>query len=189
MVKLLGFRFTTMSPESEIGAFFEILYQSGLYWKFLGLSQVLAGLLVLIPTSATLGALLFLGIMMNIFVITLSYDFNATPVITFFMLLATAWLLLWDYHRVRGILFTTDESIAKSNESYPATLPQPALKNQFERSVYVVGTFSGIVLFSMLRGLALPTGIDIASLALCVLCFLAALTFGIRYANKPEYQT
>jgi hypothetical protein len=33
MVKLLGRRFTTMSPESGIGGFFETLYQSGPYWR------------------------------------------------------------------------------------------------------------------------------------------------------------
>jgi hypothetical protein len=176
-----------MSPESEVGAFFEVLYQSGVYWKFLGLSQVMAGLLVLVPASAAIGALLFFGIMVNIFLITLSYDFSGTPIITFFMLLATVWLLLWDYHRFRGILFTPDVSNANTADSYHTNLPQPALKNQFERAVYVVGTFSGIVLFSMLRGLALPTGTHVVSLALCVLCFFTAVILGVCYANKPIY--
>src|ERR1700749_5079192 len=52
MVKLLGRRFTLMSPESDIGGFFETLYRSGLYWQFLGLTQVAAGLLVLWNATA-----------------------------------------------------------------------------------------------------------------------------------------
>jgi Na+-transporting methylmalonyl-CoA/oxaloacetate decarboxylase gamma subunit len=49
-----------MSVESEVGAFFEILYQGGAYWKFLGLTQVLAGIFVLIPATSAIGALIFL---------------------------------------------------------------------------------------------------------------------------------
>ncbi len=69
MVKLLGRRFTTMSPTTDIGGFFETLYQSGPYWHFLGLVQVLAGVLVLWSATATLGALLFFGIIANFVII------------------------------------------------------------------------------------------------------------------------
>ena len=36
LVKLLGYRFTILSTDNEVGAFFEMLYQTGLYWQFLG---------------------------------------------------------------------------------------------------------------------------------------------------------
>lgn len=65
MVKLLGHRFTRISPEDPIGAFFEAMFLTGLYWRFLGLSQVLAGLLLLVPRWAHLGAAAFLPIMIN----------------------------------------------------------------------------------------------------------------------------
>ncbi len=103
MVKLLGRRFTLMSVETPIGAFFEAMYQTGLYWQFLGASQVLAGLLLLVPRWAHLGALLFVPIMVNIFVVTVSLGFQGTPVVTGLMLLAVVYLCAWDYHRVRGI--------------------------------------------------------------------------------------
>lgn len=103
MVKPLGRRFTLMSPESDIGGLFETLYGSGLYRRFLGLTQVAAGLLVLSNATATAGAMLFFGIMLNVFVTTLSYDFHFTPVVTGLMLLATLYLLLWDYDRLRGL--------------------------------------------------------------------------------------
>lgn len=104
MVKLLGNRFTTLSTDTPIGAFFEAMYQTGLYWQFLGLSQVLAGILLLIPRTAHLGALLFLPVMTNIFVVTVSLGFGGTPVVTGLMLLAVVYLTAWDYHRVRGIV-------------------------------------------------------------------------------------
>jgi hypothetical protein len=148
-VKLLGRRFTTMGPESDIGLFFETLYRSGLYWRFLGLAQVLAGLLVLSRTTATLGALAFFAIMLNVFFITISYDFRGTPVVTGLMLLATVYLLLWDYDRVRPLL-------GRGAEGAPELPPAPRLSGRLERGAYVAGFACGLALFSALRGLLIP---------------------------------
>ena len=105
LVKLLGRRFTTMTT-GPVAEFFEAMYQTGAYWQFLGGSQLLAGLLLLFPRTAHLGAALFLPIMANIFVITLAVGFTGTPVITGLMLLAVVYLAAWDYHRFRGLLTT-----------------------------------------------------------------------------------
>jgi len=104
LVKALGQRFTTMSPETPIGGFFEAMYQTGLYWQFLGVSQMLAGALLLIPRFAHLGAALFLPVMVNIFVVTIALDFRGTPVVTGLMALAVVWLCAWDFHRFRPML-------------------------------------------------------------------------------------
>lgn len=107
MVKLLGHRFTQISPEVPIGAFFEAMYQTGLYWRFLGATQVLAGLLLLWPRFAHLGAAIFLGVILNIFVVTVSLAFRGTPIITGLMLLAVTYLCVWDFHRFRPMLTET----------------------------------------------------------------------------------
>jgi hypothetical protein len=106
LIKIKGHRFTQIPDDGghSVGHFFEMMYQSGLYWQFLGWTQLLAGLLLLTQRFAMLGAVLFLGIIANIFVITLSYDFAYTPVITGLMLLATVLLLLWDWNRLRVLL-------------------------------------------------------------------------------------
>jgi hypothetical protein len=108
LVKIKGERFTNVqgagSPFHSPEHLFETLYQSGLYWQFLGLMQLVAGLLLLTQRYALLGALLFLPIIANIFVITLSYDFGYTHVITGAMLLATAGLLAWDWNRLRMVV-------------------------------------------------------------------------------------
>jgi len=83
---------------------FETLYQSGLWWKFLGLGQIIAGFLLMTQRYAKLGALLFLPIISNVFVITISYDFRGTPVITGLMLLANIMLVLWDWDEVKILL-------------------------------------------------------------------------------------
>ncbi|MDX1642504.1 MAG: hypothetical protein R3220_12445 [Balneolaceae bacterium] len=103
--KILGHRFTLLSPETQIGYFFDALHQTGLYWNFLGLTQFFAGLCLLIPRLSTLGAVIFFPIILNIFVITISMPFSGTPVITFAMLLGGVYLLLWDYDRLKYIIF------------------------------------------------------------------------------------
>jgi uncharacterized membrane protein YphA (DoxX/SURF4 family) len=173
MVKLLGRRFTNMSPESDIGNFFETLYRSGPYWRFLGLAQVLAGLLVLWPATATLGALAFFAIMLNVFFITLSYDFRGTPVVTGLMLLATLYLLLWDYQRLRG-LFGLGAEAASS-----APPPEPRLSGRLERGAYVAGVTCGLALFSALRGLLIPPTWSMWLVLGCLLSLLVALWCGL----------
>ena len=75
-----------MGPESPIGYFFEALYQTGFYWRFIGMAQLVAALLLLIPRTATLGALVYFPIILNIYVITVSLHFQGTPYLTGLML-------------------------------------------------------------------------------------------------------
>ena len=108
IVKIQGLRFTSAdgasAPLDSAWHFFETLYRSGLYWNFLGWSQLLAGLLLMTQKFAALGALVFFPISLNIFVITVSYSFSGTPVITGLMLLANIFLLLWDYQKFMPLI-------------------------------------------------------------------------------------
>lgn len=87
-----------------IDVFFETLYRTGLWWQFLGWGQLLAGFFLMTQRWSTLGALLFLPVSLNIFVITLSMDFHATPVITGLLVAANLGLLAWDYQRVQTLI-------------------------------------------------------------------------------------
>lgn len=108
IIKIKGKRFTSISganePINSAWHFFETMYQSGLYWQFLGFSQFLAGALLMTQRYSLLGALLFLPISGNIFVITLSYYFALTPIITGMMFILNLLLLIWDWDRLK-ILF------------------------------------------------------------------------------------
>lgn len=145
LVKLAGLRFTALSPATPVGAFFEAMYQTGAYWRFLGAGQVTAGLLLLIPATATLGAVACFPIMLNITVITWAIDFTGTKYITALMLLASLFLLCWDYDRWRGILFRTADLAERSHVA-----PLPTI----ERVGYLVGTGAGLVVMFGTRGLA-----------------------------------
>lgn len=101
--KLLGERFTLLGVDTPVGFFFEALYQTGFYWNFLGLIQLIAGILLLIPRTSFFGALLYLPIIINIFIIVVSMHFTGTPYIAGLMLLANLYLIFWDYKKVKSI--------------------------------------------------------------------------------------
>src|SRR5918997_1676368 len=96
--KLMGIPFTNLPLDNPIGALFNALYQTGFYYRFLGAAQVLAAILVLFRRTKTLGALLFFGITLNVFIITISIPFGmGTPIVTGLMFLASLYLVCWDY--------------------------------------------------------------------------------------------
>lgn len=179
MVKLLGRRFTLMSPESDLGLFFETLYRSGLYWRFLGLTQVVAGLLVLWNVTATVGAMLFFGIMLNVFVITLSYDFRLTPVVTGLMLLATLYLMLWDYDRLRGVF-----GLATDADATRVPMPRHRLSGALERGAYVAGFVFGLGFFFGTRGLFIPWRWSFWLALGCLASFVLALACGLASRSR-----
>jgi uncharacterized membrane protein YphA (DoxX/SURF4 family) len=184
MVKLLGRPFTIMDPASPLGGFFHTLHQSGLWWQFLGLSQIVAGILILIPATATLGAVLFTPIIVNIFVITIAYDFNYTPVITAQMVLACGYLLLWDYDRLRGLFGVTPARLGAV-----APFPVQALSGSVERGIYIIGAIAGFAFFGAVRGFTLPlvpTALNAWLLPLCAASAVAAVVVGLHRVLRPR---
>lgn len=113
LVKLLGERFTRVSTDHPIGYFFEALYQSGFYWNFLGLAQITAGILLVTQRFATLGALMFLVILTNIWIITISLSFTGTWMITSLMMIAVLILVVWDQHKLLPIFNYNKASVVK----------------------------------------------------------------------------
>ncbi|MGG5208608.1 DoxX family protein [Chryseobacterium sp. MIQD13] len=104
LTKLMGNRFTVLSTDTPIGYFFEAMYRTGFYWNFLGFCQIAAGILLMTQRYALLGALMFLAILSNIWVITISLSFTGTWVITSLMMVAIIILLIWDHHKLMPIL-------------------------------------------------------------------------------------
>ncbi|MBZ0112601.1 MAG: hypothetical protein K8J08_09080 [Thermoanaerobaculia bacterium] len=175
MAKLLGHRFTTISVENPIGAFFEAMYQTGAYWQFLGASQILAGILVLIPSFAHLGAALFLPIMINILVITVALGFTGTPIVTGLMLVAVIYLCAWDYERFRGLL---------TRKSWPQDLLVPTLRlDRGEIYGFWVFALALLAFFGGTRGFLNPK----ASLAALGLGFAAGLFTLIRFLTTGRH--
>lgn len=101
--KFAGHRFTSLPISDPVGFYFEAFYRTGFYYNFIGAMQLLAALLLLIPRTATLGALMYFPIVLNICILTISMHFTGTWVITSLMLLANLYLLCWDYDRLQFV--------------------------------------------------------------------------------------
>jgi hypothetical protein len=100
--------------------FFEVLYQTGLYWQFIGWAQLLAGFLLMTQRYAKLGALVNFPILLNVFVITISMEFGGTPFITGMMLLANAMLLIWHWGELKSLInlpYTPEPKDQEENKS------------------------------------------------------------------------
>src|SRR5436189_2847621 len=103
-VKIMGERFAAgLSSNHPLGHYFDALYLTCYYYTFIGIAQVIIALLLLIPRTALLGALMCFPIIVNIFVLTYAVRFEGTRGATF-MLLANLYLLCWDYNRIKYIL-------------------------------------------------------------------------------------
>jgi len=139
IIKIKGKRFTTYSHEdAPIGStmhFFEVLYQTGLYWQFIGWAQLLAGFLLMTQRYAKLGALVNFPILLNVFVITISMEFGGTPLITGLMLAANLMLLIWHWGALKSLI------------NLPYT-PEP--KDQEENKP--LWAITGLLLFSFTAG-------------------------------------
>jgi len=103
IVKVMGERFTGLPSNHPLGHYFDALYLTGFYYKFIGVSQLTAALLLLIPRTALLGAILYLPIILNICVLTYATRFEGTRIATL-MLLANLYLLCWDCARLKYVL-------------------------------------------------------------------------------------
>lgn len=101
--KVLLQRFTQLPVDTPVGFFFEAFYRATAFYWLASAAQVLAALLLLVPRTAHLGALLFLPTIVNITAITWSIDFRGTRYVTVLMLLAMLYLLAWDWDRLRGL--------------------------------------------------------------------------------------
>jgi uncharacterized membrane protein YphA (DoxX/SURF4 family) len=103
-VKIIGERFAAGLPSNNpLGHYFDALHLTGYYYTFIGIVQIITAILLLIPRTALLGALMYFPIIVNICVLTYATRFDGTRLNTM-MLLASLFLLIWDYDRLKHIL-------------------------------------------------------------------------------------
>lgn len=103
-VKIAGERFAAgLPPNNPLGHYFDALHLTGYYYTFLGVVQLITAIFLLIPRTALLGALMYFPIIVNICVLTYATRFDGTRIVTM-MLLASLFLLIWDYDRLKYIL-------------------------------------------------------------------------------------
>lgn len=150
LVKATGQRFTTLPLEDPVGFFFEAMYQTGPYWRFIGVTQIVAALLLLVPRTATLGAMLFLPISVSILLITWGVGFTGTVYIAAGMLLSVVYLLCWDADR----LWAGAHHVLAPPRKAPSLLAGAHL---VERAGWVLGTVAGVGIVFLVRGFGPPS--------------------------------
>ncbi|WP_205748763.1 DoxX family protein [Emticicia sp. CRIBPO] len=101
-VKMMGERFTGLPPNNPLGHYFDALHMTGYYYTFIGVAQIITAILLLIPRTSLLGALMYFPIILNIGVLTYATRFEGTRIVTF-MILASLFLLIWDYKRLKHL--------------------------------------------------------------------------------------
>ena len=103
IVKVSGERFTALPSNHPLGHYFDALRLTGYYYTFIGIVQLVTALLLPIPRTALLGAILDFPVIVNICVLTYAVRFEGTRIATL-MLLANLFLLVWDYDRLQHVL-------------------------------------------------------------------------------------
>lgn len=104
MVKIMGERFTNLTTGHPMGHYLYALYRTGYYYTFVGVLQVLAALLLLWPRTATLGAVIYFPIILNICILSFSVRFEGSLISAPLMVLANLYLVCWDYHKFKFLL-------------------------------------------------------------------------------------
>lgn len=104
MVKIVGERFASgLSINHPMGAYLEALHHTGYYYTFIGIVQVAAAILLIIPRTITLGALIYFPIIVNIWVLSFAVRFEGSIVTSPLMVLANLYILFWNYDRIKYI--------------------------------------------------------------------------------------
>lgn len=163
--------------DQPIGYFFDAFFQATEYYIFVGLAQVFAGLLLLFPSTVAIGSFIYLPIILNIFVITITLQFTGTWLIAGMMLLAALYLLCWEFDKWCLIIPGFNETariVPGKNLGFFATIITGGL-----------ASITGLSALFLLRGLfiqgpvLIPLLITIAGLSL-------GLYLAYRYRKKSD---
>lgn len=141
-VKISGERFAAGLPvNNPLGHYFEALHQTEYYYTFIGISQLVIAVLLLIPRTAHLGALMYFPVILNICILTYAVRFEGTRITTF-MLLASLYLLCWYYDRIKCIL------PFKQFDQYDGPRSEKPLSNKFPFLFFgaVIATLAVIII-------------------------------------------
>jgi uncharacterized membrane protein YphA (DoxX/SURF4 family) len=127
IVKLMDERFASgLSANHPMGHYLEALHLTGYYYTFIGVAQIAAAIMLLIPRTVTLGAFLYFPIILNICILTYATRFDGSLFTAPLMTLANLFLLGWNYEKWKYIL--PFNHLANDND----VTNQKSLENYFQ---------------------------------------------------------
>ncbi len=124
ITKIVGEHFTGLTAMHPMGHYLLAWYRTGWYYTSVGVMQVVAAILLLIPRTATLGAVIYFPIILNICLLSLSVRFEGSLVSSPLMVMANLYLFWWDYHKLKFIL-------PFNHRNANSALPKTNLSNKF----------------------------------------------------------
>ncbi len=141
IVKITGERFASgLSANHPMGHYLEALHLTGYYYTFIGVVQVTAALLLLIPRTATLGAFLYFPVILNICILTYALRFDGSLFTAPLMVLANLYLLGWNYEKWKYILPFNRPAISDG------LMEKKSLSNKFP-TLFFAGVFAAVIVF------------------------------------------
>jgi uncharacterized membrane protein YphA (DoxX/SURF4 family) len=145
LVKILGERFAAgLSSNHPMGQYLEALHHTGFYYTSIGIAQVCAAVLLLIPRTVTLGALLYFPIIFNIFLLSYSVRFEGSSFTSPLMVIGCLFLLLWNYDKIKYIL-PLDHGTSSPIVQVPKILNR---KFPVKFSLAILTIIAGLLLFA-----------------------------------------
>ena len=142
MVKIMGERFASgLSANHPMGHYLEALHTTGYYYTFIGVVQVMAAILLLIPRTATLGAFLYFPIILNICMLSFAVRFDGSLFTSPLMVLANLYLLGWYYDKWKYILPFNLAAISDG------LMEKKSLSNKFP-TLFFAGVFAAVIVFA-----------------------------------------
>ncbi|UZR98379.1 DoxX family protein [Chondrinema litorale] len=140
-VKINNERFTALANNHPMGHYLEALYHTGYYYPFIGVMQITAAILLLIPRTATLGALIYFPIILNICILSFAVRFDGSLFTSPLMVLACLYLICWDYDKIKFILpfkYSTKNDSKPVDKVYSKKFPFAFFSGVFATMLIVV---------------------------------------------------
>ncbi|MDN3602544.1 DoxX family protein [Belliella kenyensis] len=123
MVKIMGERFASgLSDIHPMGSYLDALFHTGYYYTFIGIAQVLAAVMLLIPRTVLAGALLYMSIIFNIWILSLAVRFEGSLVSSTLMVLATLYLICYHFDQFKWIFSKSNDldlKLSKMDKKFP----------------------------------------------------------------------
>lgn len=144
MVKIMGERFASgVNANHPMGHYLEALHTTGYYYTFIGVVQVTAAILLLIPRTATLGAFLYFPIILNICILTFAVRFDGSLFTAPLMVLANLYVLGWNYEKWKYILPFNRPAISDG-----LTEKKKGFSNKFP-TLFFAGVAAAVIIFML----------------------------------------
>ncbi len=140
IVKITGERFASgLSANHPMGHYLVALHLTGYYYTFIGIVQIAAAILLLIPRTETLGAFLYFPIILNICILTYATRFDGSLFTAPLMVLANLYVLGWNYEKWKYILPFNRPAISDG-----LTEKNKSLSNKFP-TLFFAGAFAAVI--------------------------------------------